>query len=98
VVNQKKSDKIPSAAALKGSEEVIKDWWTNAWLGTEQRERFIMEATSALPALPEQPSADEIFEAMRLQRSRLKEDQSLAEWAVRAEAPFPASTNRNNHR
>ena len=82
VVNQKKSDKLPSAAALKGSEEVIKEWWTNAWLGTEQQERFLMEATSALPALPEQPSADEIFEAMRLQRSRLKADQSLAEWAL----------------
>jgi hypothetical protein len=82
-VNQKKSDKLPSAATLQASEKIIKDWWEAAWLSTPYRERFLSEATTALPALSGSPSTDELFNAMRLQRVRLRADQSLAEWSVR---------------
>jgi hypothetical protein len=46
-----------------------------------QRQRFFAEANIALPGLrSDNASVDDLFEALVLQRERLKEMQQLREW------------------
>jgi hypothetical protein len=46
-----------------------------------QRQRFFAEANIALPGLSsDNSSVDDLFEALVLQRGRLKEMQQLREW------------------
>ncbi len=46
-----------------------------------QSQRFFAEANIALPGLsPDNASVDDLFEALVLQRGRLKEMQQLREW------------------
>jgi hypothetical protein len=48
---------------------------------TGQRQRFFAEANIALPGLSsDNASVDDLFEALVLQRGRLKEMQQLREW------------------
>jgi 2-polyprenyl-3-methyl-5-hydroxy-6-metoxy-1,4-benzoquinol methylase len=82
--NSSKGDKLPSALAMAEARNRILDWWEHAYLESELRERFLMEASSSLPKLVEgEPAPEEIYTAMLHQRARLKADQQLVEWSAR---------------
>lgn len=84
VTNSKKSDKLPTETKLFNAKSRITDWWQEAWLqaeNTPQYQRFFAEANLALPGLDlGNHSVDDLFEALVVQRSRLKEMQQLIEW------------------
>ncbi|WP_426360235.1 methyltransferase domain-containing protein [Pseudocolwellia sp. HL-MZ19] len=121
VINNEKSDRLPTKQKLKESKNRIQSWWSEAWLNdtkpvitpkknevndvsagysisssffTEtltmkaevqventQLKRFFAEANIALPGLTsDNSSIDDLFEALVMQRGRLKEMQQLREW------------------
>jgi hypothetical protein len=95
-VNNQKSDRLPTEQKLKVAKERIQHWWQVAWLDDEfktlepsdflnnkknQSQRFFAEANIALPGLnSDNSSVDDLFEALVMQRGRLKEMQQLREW------------------
>ncbi|MFA3792569.1 methyltransferase domain-containing protein [Aliiglaciecola sp. SL4] len=83
-VNNNKRDRLPSELKLKEAKERMQDWWLSAWLEDEvanQKQRFFAEANIALPGLtPHNDSIDDLFDALLLQRGRLKDMQQLNEW------------------
>jgi len=132
VINNQKSDRLPTEHKLTQSKERIQHWWQAAWLNdvttdnkkadintkaattaqkdevnemsagyaistkmfpetpeitaetqveNRQRKRFFAEANIALPGLnSDNESIDDLFEALVMQRGRLKEMQQLREW------------------
>lgn len=83
-INNEKRDKLPSAPTLKKSKSRMQDWWSMAWLNEndhEERQRFFAEANLALPGLSHNnESIDDVFEALNMQRGRLRDLQQLREW------------------
>jgi SAM-dependent methyltransferase len=82
-VNNQKSDRLPTEQKLKQAKERIQHWWQVAWLEPEDQiqQRFFAEANIALPGLnSDNSSVDDLFEALMMQRGRLKEMQQLREW------------------
>jgi len=87
-VNNQKSDRLPTEQKLKQAKERIQHWWQTAWLDeaepatpTDINKRFFAEANIALPGLSsDNSSVDDLFEALMMQRGRLKEMQQLREW------------------
>lgn len=90
-INNQKSDRLPTEHKLKTSKERIQHWWQAAWLESadepsaslvnKQRQRFFAEANIALPGLNSgNDSIDDLFEALVVQRGRLKEMQQLRDW------------------
>ena len=82
-VNNQKSDRLPTEQKLKQAKERIQHWWQTAWLEPENQiqKRFFAEANIALPGLhSDNSSVDDLFEALVMQRGRLKEMQQLREW------------------
>jgi hypothetical protein len=87
-VNNEKRDRLPTERKLVDARERMLHWWNMAWaddsdLGGELTcsRRFFAEANIALPGLSiDNTSIDDLFEALLLQRSRLKEMQQLKEW------------------
>ena len=83
-VNNEKRDRLPSAQTLKQSKSRMQDWWSMAWLGDsgeDKKQRFFAEANLALPGLShDNESIDDLFEALDLQRGRLRDLQQLREW------------------
>ncbi|MBA6326727.1 methyltransferase domain-containing protein [Colwellia sp. MB02u-6] len=82
-VNNQKSDRLPTEQKLKQAKERIQHWWQVAWLEPEDQiqQRFFAEANIALPGLnSDNSSVDDLFEALVMQRGRLKEMQQLREW------------------
>ena len=80
VINNQKSDKLPTESKLLNAKPRITEWWKEAWLDS-QTERFFAEANIALPGLnSSNNSVDDLFEALVVQRSRLREMQQLREW------------------
>ncbi|ABG42602.1 Methyltransferase type 12 [Paraglaciecola sp. T6c] len=83
-VNNNKRDKLPSEKTLSAAKERMQHWWASAWLNendSNQKQRFFAEANIALPGLSAQnDSIDDLFEALLLQRGRLKDMQQLREW------------------
>jgi ATP-dependent protease HslVU (ClpYQ) ATPase subunit len=87
-INNQKSDRLPTEHKLKAAKERIQYWWQTAWLDNEQLsiqtdnyQRFFAEANIALPGLnAANSSIDDLFEALVMQRERLKEMQQLREW------------------
>jgi hypothetical protein len=137
VINNQKSDRLPTEIKLIESKERIQHWWLEAWLNSSgatnkrtktssaytsrakaasakkleineqpmgytistpyfansteieqkkefnsaQQQRFFAEANIALPGLnSDNTSIDDLFEALVMQRGRLKEMQQLREW------------------
>lgn len=88
--NGQKSDRLPTEIKMKNAKERITDWWEDAWLSKSEQnslelvnseQRFFAEANIALPGLEsDNNSVDDLFEALLLQRGRLKEMQQLREW------------------
>lgn len=81
-INLQKGDRLPSASALDDARDRILHWWQAAYVTTDWRERFQLEAVTALPGLSDAPDLGDIYHAMRHQRTRLKSDQQLAEWSL----------------
>jgi hypothetical protein len=90
-VNNEKRDRLPTELKLMAAKERMLDWWKIAWLddvditaNVALKQRFFAEANIALPGLPGLPSdnlsIDDLFEALLLQRGRLREMQQLREW------------------
>ncbi len=80
-VNGQKSDRLPAAETLADAHDRMVDWWKSAWIGTPNEEQFFMEASYSLPGLSNEiQSLDGIFQAIRHQRVRLKQDQQIPEW------------------
>jgi len=91
-INNQKSDRLPTENKLKNSRNRIQHWWQEAWLKSEDNnepsasrinnhQRFFAEANIALPGLnSDNSSVDDLFEALIVQRGRLKEMQQLREW------------------
>lgn len=79
-VNISKGDKLPTADALHIARERIQHWWQRAYLDSEYRSRFLLEAQVSLPLLGDTPSVDAIYQGILHQRARLKSDQQLSEW------------------
>ena len=95
-VNNQKSDRLPTEPKLKQAKERMQHWWQTAWLDDEtsdlepsaglrnkqsKHQRFFAEANIALPGLSsDNSSVDDLFEALLMQRGRLKEMQQLREW------------------
>jgi len=82
-INNQKSDRLPTEHKLKQAKERIQHWWQQAWLEPEDNDeqRFFAEANIALPGLSsDNSSVDDLFEALVMQRGRLKEMQQLREW------------------
>lgn len=79
--NGQKSEKLPSASLMHNSRGRITDWWSVAYVNSDMKEQFLMQAEAALPLVSDGPSdLAVIFEAVMHQRARLKANQQLVEW------------------
>ncbi|MCE0555467.1 class I SAM-dependent methyltransferase [Motilimonas sp. E26] len=82
--NGEKSDRLPTEPKMKAAKLRITHWWRDAWLDGNDiasQQRFFAEANIALPGLnANNSSVDDLFEALLLQRGRLREMQQLREW------------------
>ena len=80
--NAQKSEKLPSASLMYESKGRIRGWWELAYVDSDMKEQFLMQAEAALPLVSDGISdLAVIFEAMMHQRARLKANQQLVEWA-----------------
>lgn len=81
VNRHEKRGKLPSAAALARARPLIERWWSEAYLDDGAlRDRFVREATAALPlAADASPAA--CYAALDWRRLRLRQDQQVPEWA-----------------
>ena len=82
-INNQKREKLPSAAIMASARACIMAWWEVAYSDELLQKQFITEAESALPLVGESAkvSGEVVYEAMLLQRARLRNDQQLAEWS-----------------
>jgi hypothetical protein len=86
--NGEKSDRLPTAQRMNNAKEPITDWWQSTWLDNQDTSlnanisrQFFAQVNIALPGLnSNNTSIDDLFEAMEVQRDRLKEMQQLREW------------------
>lgn len=64
---------------MMNSRHVITGWWEQAW--QEQADEFFIQANLSLPNLSAaNRSFSDVFEAMVMQRDRIKDFQQLKEW------------------
>jgi len=87
--NGQKSDRLPTQLKMLNAKQRMTNWWQDAWLTDDSidvsremnQKRFFAEANIALPGLAaSNNSVDDLFEALLLQRGRLKEMLQLREW------------------
>jgi len=81
-INNEKSNRLVTQAALQRASERITEWWEEAFLsaGTDARQRFFLEAEQTLPMLEAAASSADLIDAMKVQRMRLAKDQGLRPW------------------
>jgi len=75
---------VPADRLLRASQGRIIGWWQAAYTQAQAlvRERFWLEAASSLPrVITANESLDDVFDAVCLQRMKLKNDQQVPEWA-----------------
>lgn len=86
LINQRqKRERLPSAERLGQAQDHILSWWSVCYLSNANPtipERFLGEARASLPSLAymSEPSLDDVFGGVALQRLRLKQDQQVPEW------------------
>ena len=84
-VNQKqKKALLPSDRLLRSAQDRVLDWWGSAYLkdAPAVSDRFWLEANASLPGIiSDQKNLADIFDAVCLQRMRLRHDQQVPEWA-----------------
>ncbi len=79
IINAQKSDRLPSRIRLSNSKELILHWWQQAW--NDHKAEFFTQAAFALPSIqPYHENYEDVFEAMSLQRDRIKDFQQLEDW------------------
>ena len=83
-INRQKRDHLPTRKKMENARSRIQDFWAKAWLTSDSpfnQQRFFAQANLALPGLtPSNRSIDDLFDALVIQRSRLKEMQQLKDW------------------
>lgn len=82
-VNQReKRNRLPGNDILKAAQDRILGWWNYAYQDDRALEkRFWLEATASLPTVRSDGSElGDIFDALCLQRMRIKRDQQAPEW------------------
>ncbi len=84
-VNQnEKRSRLPTDRLLRASSDRITDWWHSGYTQDQPslRERFWLEAEASLPGIQaEKNNLQDLFEAVSLQRLKLRQDQQVPEWA-----------------
>ncbi|MDE0111258.1 MAG: methyltransferase domain-containing protein [Albidovulum sp.] len=85
-VNQReKRARLPTDRLLQSAQERVVSWWEAAYVKNDApivSERFWLEAKSSLPTVDlGDKRLSDVFEAVCLQRIRLKHDQQVPEWA-----------------
>ena len=81
IANGSKSNGIPDADLMRSSRQRILQWWEMAYLNEGLADQFYLEAETALPGIDEtKRHPEKVFEALQLQRLRLRRDQQLREW------------------
>ena len=84
-VNNRKRDRLPGDATLRGARDRILEWWDAGYRGGSEAlaERFMNEARAGLPAMPDHSDRlEDVFAGLALQRLRLCHDQQVPEWNV----------------
>ena len=84
-VNQhQKKDRLPGASLLRTVQDRVMGWWERAYdrHQSPMQDRFWLEADASLPGmlLTGQHNLDDVFEAVCVQRMKLKHDQQVPEW------------------
>ena len=83
-VNQnEKGARLPGDRLLRSAQDRVVNWWGSAYVDDMPAisDRFWLEANSSLPSIQtEKGTLDDIFDAVCLQRIRLKHDQQVPEW------------------
>jgi len=81
-INNHKSDRLVTQAALERASEAIGEWWQDAFLsqGDGMRRQFFLEAAQTLPILASSPGLGDVIDAMQVHRIRLGKDQGLRAW------------------
>lgn len=93
-INNQKSNRLVTQAAIERASETITNWWQGAFLAGDgdSRSRFFLEAGQTLPLLIESPTPADIIDAMKMHRIRLAKDQGLRPWepvlSARPSAPI----------
>lgn len=84
-INNEKSNRLITQAALERSTDLIIDWWADAFLDTGETaaQQFFIEAGQTLPLLVALPSPSDVIDAMKMHRMRLANDQGLRPWESR---------------
>lgn len=78
-INSAKSDKLPTRQRFMHSRDFILEWWRQAW--QESKREFFTQANFALPDLTlGNTNFDDVFEAVMVQRDRIKQIQQLQDW------------------
>lgn len=92
-INNQKSNRLVTHAALDRASDCITGWWSDAFLsqGDERRRQFFLEAAQTLPILVASPETPDIIDAMQMHRIRLSKDQGLRPWE-------PVSANNRHAR
>jgi SAM-dependent methyltransferase len=81
-INNQKSNRLVTQAALERASDAIGDWWSDAFLsqGDGLRRQFFLEASQTLPILVSSPEPADVIDAMKMHRIRLSKDQGLRPW------------------
>ena len=83
-VNQhEKRARLPGDRLLRSAQDRVLNWWGSAYVDgmPAVSDRFWLEAKSSLPAIRTGTGTlGDIFDAVCLQRIRLKHDQQVPEW------------------
>ena len=84
-VNQhQKKDRLPGASLLRTVQDRVMSWWKRAYdqHQSPMQDRFWLEADASLPGmlLTGQHNLDDVFEAVCVQRMKLRHDQQVPEW------------------
>lgn len=87
-INNEKSNRLVTQAALERSSAYITGWWAEAFLNVDEdsQRRFFEEAGQTLPMLVTRPSPQDVIDAMQMHRIRLARDQGLRPWEPRRAA------------
>lgn len=85
-VNSAKRDKLVTAKTLTEARERIEQWWNTGYLKSgnqSYRDRFTREAFASLPLINDEVELfDNMFDALQIKRSGLKQHQNLADWSL----------------
>ena len=82
-VNQNKRACLPADHLMRSVQDEITQWWETAYVvgAKGHSERFWLEAKSSLPSVrTDADTLDDVFDAVCLQRMRLRQDQQVPEW------------------